>query len=858
MAVTTYAVKKGDTLSEIAVKYNTTTAQLAKWNNIKNVNYIVVGQVLIVSGGSSSTTATTTSSSSNRATINVFGLQSNAERTLYATWSWGKSNTENYRVIWYYDSGDGVWFIGSDSTTEDTQSLYSAPNNAERVKFKVKPVSKTYTKNNKTYSYWTASWSTEKVHDFGLSSSATPPVPTVTIDKYKLTAVLDNLSIEADGIQFQIVKNDISVFNTGKATITTAHAAYVCNVEAGHKYKVRCRSYRGSKYSEWSDYSTNVSTIPSAPSSITTCRAASKTSVYLEWPAVTTAETYDIEYTTKKSYFDISDQTTTVSGIKTTKYEKTGLESGQEYFFRVRAVNSQGESGWSGIKSVSIGDEPAAPTTWSSSTTVVTGEDLILYWVHNSIDGSSQVKAELELVIGEASQVVEIINSTDEDEKDKTSKYPIDTSAYTEGSSILWRVRTCGVTGVYGEWSVQRTINVYAPPTLEMSVTNSEGSTFETLTSYPFYIACSAGPDTQKPIEYHVSIRANEAYETVDELGNERVVNVDEELFSKHYQSEGSLSVSDDGEGNVVITTGGKTQVIDDQNGNITIQGPINDITLEMSADSVDLENNISYTIHVTVSMDSGLTAEASSEFRVAWEDVEYGVNAEIIVDKETVSASIRPYCEDIYGVAIEDVTLGVYRREYDGTFTKIATGIDGSQKIFVTDPHPSLDLARYRVVAKSTTTGAVSFYDIPGVDLGEKAAIVQWNEDWSYFDTGIDEEPEKPAWSGSMLKLPYNLDVSEDNSPDVSLVEYIGRKSPVSYYGTQLGTKSSWKVDVPWDDKETIYALRRLARWMGDVYVREPSGLGYWARVTVSFSQTHCELTIPVTIDITKVEGGV
>lgn len=45
---TYYTVKKGDTLSEIAVKYKTTVKQLASWNNIKNVNLIRVGQKLRV------------------------------------------------------------------------------------------------------------------------------------------------------------------------------------------------------------------------------------------------------------------------------------------------------------------------------------------------------------------------------------------------------------------------------------------------------------------------------------------------------------------------------------------------------------------------------------------------------------------------------------------------------------------------------------------------------------------------------------------------------------------------------------------------------------------------------------------
>ena len=44
----TYIVKKGDTLSEIAEKYNTTVDKIAKDNNIKNVHMIYVGQKLII------------------------------------------------------------------------------------------------------------------------------------------------------------------------------------------------------------------------------------------------------------------------------------------------------------------------------------------------------------------------------------------------------------------------------------------------------------------------------------------------------------------------------------------------------------------------------------------------------------------------------------------------------------------------------------------------------------------------------------------------------------------------------------------------------------------------------------------
>ena len=116
----------------------------------------------------------------------------------------------------------------------------------------------------------------------------------------------------------------------------------------------------------------------------------------------------------------------------------------------------------------------------------------------------------------------------------------------------------------------------------------------------------------------------------------------------------------------------------------------------------------------------------------------------------------------------------------------------------------------------------------------------------------------DEPTWAGSMLKLPYNIDVSANHKPDVELVEYIGRSNPVSYYGTQHGETATWNVDIDAKDTETLYALRRLSKWMGDVYVREPSGSGYWAHVTVTFSKKHLEVVIPVTLNITRVEGGV
>ena len=173
---------------------------------------------------------------------------------------------------------------------------------------------------------------------------------------------------------------------------------------------------------------------------------------------------------------------------------------------------------------------------------------------------------------------------------------------------------------------------------------------------------------------------------------------------------------------------------------------------------------------------------------------------------------------------------------------------------IFVTDPHPTLTLARYRVVAKSNTTGVISYYDIPGYPVDCPYIILQWGEEWSSYDGEIVSE--RASYGGSTLVLPYNIDINDDNSRESVQVSYAGRRYPVMFYGEKVNSSSTWNTEIPKTDQETIYALRRLAIWQGDVYVREPSGSGYLANVKVSFSISHDSVTIPVTLSVLRVEN--
>lgn len=840
--------------------------------------------------------------SANQCKVTAFGLQAGSDRTLFAIWQWMKANTDYCEVQWEYQTKDGNWFTGTHTNVDyDSQimhdgyfdSTYNIPETAVMVRFRVRPVAKTYTDKNNTVSYWLSVWT--GYHKYDTVAINTEPIsiptlspPTVTVDGYKLDCKIENVdtnvqntNISKDNflVEFEVIKDDSTRAYSGLASIFYSTATYRFSIDPGYNYKVRARLKVGEDYGEWSNFSSTVQSIPSAPSAAPTCYATSSTSIRVTWPSVSSAEYYELEYSNEIGHFDnMIAEMVKVEGNN--RYEVTGLDSGNVYYFRVRACNASGESAWTGLSMLLIGTTPIAPSTWSSTTTAVVGEDIILYWIHSNEDGSAERRAEIEVYYDDVRLVHNVVNNeVDDDNPQKTSQFVIATNGMTEGKVIKWRVRTAGITQELGEWSVQRVIDVYAKPSLSVLILDSIGQYTRVIRSFPINIKAEAGPTTQSPVSYHVNIIPRESYETVDEVGNFKMIMAGDPVFARSYDISTNL-----------------------------------DITL--TPQDLDLQSDIPYDLVCTVGMDSGLTAEEIIPFDVFWTDVVFAPNAQIVYDPEKIVTHINPYCEYypyifyevayeneqwirtnktieyIEGISVDnaltknyndvvyagyldnvlthfcivlstepvlvpDISLSVYRREFDGTFTEIGTELANSSKTFVTDPHPPLDYAKYRIVATSDLTGSMSFIDLPPYPIQVKTIVLQWNEAWTDYELGEEGAIGKQAWQGTMLQLPYNIDVSESNETDVSLIQYIGRQQPVSYYGTQLGTAAIWNCDVPKHDSETIYALRRLAIWMGDVYVREPSGVGYWARVSVSFSQNHCELVVPVTIDITRVSGG-
>lgn len=730
-------------------------------------------------------------------------------------------NTDRYEYEWLY-MVNGTWFPGSTGSTVYEAITYKVPTNASNVCLRVKPISKTYNSNGHQVSYWHGDW-TQETYDPTKLPPETLSAPSVEINKYNLTAKLENITdARTEGVEFEVYKDDVK-FTSGKTEVKTARAHFTCVVAAGGKYRVRCRAinYIGdySSYGPWSPYSGEAGAVPAAPYNVNV-EVETDRSVKISWDKSSTATGYTLEYTTNKLYFDSTSEVKSLN-VATNYAIITGIDPGHEWFFRVKAKNEKGESGWSDIVYKIVGTKPQPPTTWSLTTTAIIGEPMVLYWVHNTEDKSRQKEAQIELTINGSTKIITVDTSSESSTtaKNKIYSHSLDLTEYTEGAEIFWRVRTKGILHEYSDWSIQRKINIYAPPSSELHVGNDDGK----MEGYPYPILIKVGPPNQKAISYHISITSLFTYQTQDHTGKKKIINAGDELYSK-----------------------------------IFVHAE-NKLNLNLLPNDIYLENNQSYKVSIVVSMDSGLAANASKEFTVSWSDAVYQPDATVTIDKETLSAYISPYCYKLVGDEyhlVEDVVLSVYRKEYDGSFTEISNNIENTNSISVTDPHPSLDYARYRIVARNINTNVIGYSDIPPIPVNEPSIVIQWDEEWVEFNAEESIGPAIPFSSGSMLRLPGNVDISENYDRDTSLIEYIGRKNPVSYYGTQQGVKGNWSADIPHYDKDTLYALRRLAVWDKDVYVREPNGIGYNATIKVSMNMKHNSLIIPVSFDVKKVEG--
>ena len=428
------------------------------------------------------------------------------------------------------------------------------------------------------------------------------------------------------------------------------------------------------------------------------------------------------------------------------------------------------------------------------------------------------------------------------------------------------------------------------------------------------------GENVQFALESIIQIKSNRPYSIEDDFGNTQYVNAGDVIFQRTYMSDQIVTdIDSDGKtyqratysfdctsinlvdrqmytvSAIVLFTSGYTVMTDDEN-NYTFTVNLNSTTdtMEVNADLTYNETNATVDIipYGNVSINEGeskwykaaYSTKEDEDGNILWYNVSLtstfkdGIKYAESVDGEIyeeggsylssdmthifIDSDIRdidtnePAILDAYknslsvfisadGQAyinvpsmISDLSdyykFAIYRIQHDGEFVLIEDMVDSGT--IIQDERPTLDVSNYRVIMTDMQTGRSEYNDF-SIPINNPNVIIQWGQ--------------------YTLELPFNIDISASSDRDVELVEYIGRSSPVGYYGTQIGESISISADIPKTDRATLNLIKQLSRYMGDVYVREPYGSSYWASVSVSYTLTHCELTIPISIEVTRVEGG-
>jgi len=652
-------VVRGDCLWNIA---KSVYGDPYKWTIIADANGISRSTALIYPGqhlklpgktpgsSSSSSSKKTTSDkvTGKKVKITWFALDAGTERSMFCTWKYDRDKTDHYTVEWWYTTGQGGWRLGNKGdVTSPKQSSYSAPDNAKKVKIKIKPIAKKHKVKNKEEYYWTNGEWQEKEWDYSNNPPGVLPSPTFEIDvNNKLTVEFNNIPDGSSGgtkingthIQVEIWRDDIK-WKTLEGAISNRKAKVVLeNIDPGHSYKIRSRALRKSgttikAYGFYTDFSDSINSTPIAPSNLKLDSikvTEGQSTVYFikaSWTAEKTARTYMVEYATDIDFFDTDQskkqQTDESDGSNATL---SSIEKGHTYYVRVASINDKGQSkDWSNVEFVTVGSKPQPPTTYSNTTKCVVGEDLNLYWIHNSTDGSLERQAIIhfeitDLAIPEFEPLIKevTINDSDipEEDRPKTHTYKINTddpewATIGEGYRIKWKVQTCGVGDDASDWSIEREVTIYAKPEISVDLRNNEDISVDEVNNFPFYFIYQAIPASQTPISYYIEVISNDAYETIDDVGKVKNIGVGDKIYQKYYDPQ---------------------------------EDPWR-FMLEMSPNNIDLENDKDYTMNVTVAMNSGLSATNSKSFKAYFEDLYYNVNADLIYNNETLEMNIHPYC---------------------------------------------------------------------------------------------------------------------------------------------------------------------------------------------------------------------
>lgn len=504
-----------------------------------------------------------------------------------------------------------------------------------------------------------------------------------------------------------------------------------------------------------------------------------------------------------------------VSNLRTGAWNVAGLSLGTTWYFRVRFIKETADttsySPWSELTPntmIDLSSPPETPILVLSDSFVIEGGEFTASWAYVSADGTAQSTAEIcEATItgtdvGDGSTETTIVYGQNIASVSTEQRVLLNTSdlGWEPGSIHHLCLRVTSTSGRTSEqWSTPVSITVVER--LECTIANTSLTEENILTQMPIDISVSGGDETSV---FSVAIERLQSY---------YMDRPDETRFEGH-EGETVALASQAADGSFSFEVEDLIGVIDD--------GAL-------------------YRIVATIRDGYGQEASDSLDFSVHWEHQAIMPEARTAVfDDQIVLIKVeRP--EGALGTDMCDI----YRLSADRP-ELIMTGVplDG---IYV-DPYPAIGaLGGHRIVYRTENNDYITDENVPAwVDLGR--------------NTGgyLDGDQAVIDFNGQRVILRYNTDLSSSWEKDFKETRYLGG-SVQGDWNPSISRKSNVSsVMLSVDDQEMIQAMRQLADYPGQCYVRTQDGSAYAADIQVSENRSHKTggKIVEFSLEITKVES--
>ena len=575
------------------------------------------------------------------------------------------------------------------------------------------------------------------------------------------------------------------------AVVGYAATSYVDKTtSANHRYRYRVRAYNSAGFSLYNLSGITYNT-PAAPTEMVASRStAEQVKLTIENPAKT-ATSCEIQRrpvgSDTSAWATIKTIACTEASPVKTVYDKPGDGS---FYYRARNKRGSLASAWCfRSNAVGVASPPSKPTLVAPAASKAfpvrsEGEelDIVFEWRHNPTDGAEQTAAELQWSYdGGATWNSQVLQGS-------AQSYSMLQAAATEGTEMVWRVRTKAVDADWSPWSDRRNLSFVWQPEVSFHGPASENGGVPVLTSMP----CEVLFSHEENPEYaglHEMVGATLAVRKIVDGWTEVGVE-DSEAESDTDVGGDAVDESEDIAENTGVYELGDVLwscEIDPEADLADEYGDGNVFRKLIEVGDFVFENNTHYLLEVTTRSSTTSEAQASLEIYIDF-PVPAPATADIDFDEETGVATVTVMLLEDEGGLLETAESASLYRIVDGREKCLGSGMANGQG--VSDKYAPVNVPMvYRVVAVSKD-GAPSITDIP----------VKLSTPWFYMYFGEDGVA-KARWGVQETK--------SMKRPSKTRIHYAGRRDAVSYDSAHQS--QSRTVSCLVEEREEALAFERL-----------------------------------------------